>query len=383
MANENEQVVTAPTSLAEAAFGAVASPAEAVAQPTPEAVVPPVEKKDEVATPPVEESDLKKHLGYDDWEVAKTELVELRKLKDAPQTAAEIKYENELSKRLHEAIAGGKRKEIVEILSQQEQLEELSTVEINKDTAAKVVKAAMQFKYKDLTPSEIEYKFKKMFGSPDKPVQTDVDSDEDYALKVQAWENRVKEVEMDLMIEAKTVRPELEQHKSKLVLPDIQQAQPTVKELSEEDKAAFKKQQEVFLQSVDETLKSFSGFTTAVKDKDVDIPLAYGLSEDEKTEVSSMVKQFAESGFDANSIFATMWVKDGKIDTTKMVSDLSRLLAGDKVSQAIATDAANKRLEAYLKEKKNINVNETTTRGTFNPAPKEELDKVREAAFAS
>lgn len=383
MANENEQVVPAPTSLAEAAFGTVAPTEEAPKQATPEAVVPPVEKKDEAVTPPVEESDLKKYLGYDDWEVAKNEFAEFRKLKESPApTAPEIKYENPESEKLHKAIAAGKTKEVLEILERQEQLAELTSSEINKDVAARVVKAAMKLKY-GLDKDQVEYRFAKQFGVPPKPQRESDELDDDYSARVQQWEQKVQDAEMELMIEAKIVRPDLEQHKVKLVLPDIQQAQPTAKEPSEEDKAAAKKQQEAFVASAEETLKSFTGFSTAVKDKDVDIPLTYGLSEDEKKEVSAMVKQFAENGYDANSIFAGLWVKDGKIDTTKMVSDLSRLLAGDKVSQALATEAANKRLEAYLKEKKNINVGETSTRGQFNPAPKEELDSVREAAFAS
>ena len=42
-----------------------------------------------------------------------------------------------------------------------------------------------------------------------------------------------------------------------------------------------------------------------------------------------------------------------------MVKDLSLIYSNEKQSQKLVADAANKRLELYLKEKKNINLNET------------------------
>lgn len=364
--------------------GAVASATqEAAAQNT---VTPKEGAATEEATPGAEPppSELKEKLGYDDWDTVKADIDAYKKLKETPSSPAEVKYENEESKKLHEAIAKGDRKTVLKILADQDKVDRLSSVELNDNTAADVVKAAMQFKYKDLTENEVEYKFNKQFGIPPKPSQGVDELDDQYAERVLAWEDRVKEVKMELMIEAKTLRPELEQYKQKLVLPDIPSQAPASTPRTQEDLDAEKKMKESFLQSVDETMKSFNGFSVSVKDKDVEIPLTYGLSAEEKTEVTSMVKGFAEKNFDANSLFADRWVKDGKVDTVKMVEDLSSILYREKMSQMYVNDAAAKRLEAYIKEKKKINVNETTTRETFVPdAEKTEMDRVREQAFSS
>ena len=56
---------------------------------------------------------LKTNLGYESWEAAKAEIEELRQLKANP-TKAEIKYENEVSKKLAEAWMAGKTDEVYE-----------------------------------------------------------------------------------------------------------------------------------------------------------------------------------------------------------------------------------------------------------------------------
>jgi hypothetical protein len=80
----------------------------------------------------------------------------------------------------------------------------------------------MAQKYKDLTREEIDYKFNKQFGIPNRPVQKDIETDEEYQDRLSNWESKARDVETELMIEAKLAKPELERFKSELVLPDIQ-----------------------------------------------------------------------------------------------------------------------------------------------------------------
>ena len=62
-----------------------------------------------------------------------------------------------------------------------------------------------------------------------------------------------------------------------------------------------------------------------------------------------------------------------------MIRDLALLMNGEKISQKYVNDAANKRLELYLKDKKNINVNGTVTSGSFDPNnAKTEMQAVQE-----
>jgi hypothetical protein len=313
------------------------------------------------------EDPLKVNLGFDSWDNAKKEIEELRKRPTAA-AAPEIKYANEESEKLHKALLSGDRKEVVKILRQQEELEELSTGDLDTKAAAKVVKAAMKYAF-DLTDAEVEHKFNKQFGFPSKPSRSEDETDEEYTEKVEAWQSAVKDAEMDLLIEAKSKRKELETYKKQIVIPDtFQKVETDTKTASptQEELAAMKKMSDDTWASAQQSLKNFSGIAVTVQDKDVTIPLNYGLSEDEKTAVSKRLEHFSQNGLNANAILADLWVnEDGTVNTDAMTEDLSLLLNKKSIVQKIANEAANQRLELYLKEKKNININETKQSGNF------------------
>lgn len=218
----------------------------------------------------------------------------------------------------------------------------------------------MQLKHKDLTPQEIDYKFNKQFGIPKEPTELATETEDEFKERHDQWKELVADVEMNRIIEAKTAKPDLEKAKAELVLPEIQQKenQGARKEPTQEELAAFESAKNSFLQSAEKSISSFNGFTSQVKDKDVDYTVSYAPSQEEKTTISNKIKEFAETGFDANSILAERWVEeDGKtIKIDQMVKDLSRIYGDDRVSQKLVSDAANKRLEAYLKDKKQIDV---------------------------
>jgi len=189
---------------------------------------------------------------------------------------------------------------------------------------------------------------------------------------------------MDKIIEAQLIKPDLEKIKSELVLPDIKREADAPKQ-TQEDLDAFTKAKDAFLQSAEPAINGFKGFEVQVKDKDVDYTVSYAPSQEEKTLISGMVKTFAESGLDANAIFAERWLsEDGKnINVNQLVKDLSRVFGDDKITQKMVTDSGNKRIEAYLKDKKQIDVTQQSINGNFNPSnDKNELDKVRDMAFA-
>ena len=104
----------------------------------------------------------------------------------------------------------------------------------------------------------------------------------------------------------------------------------------------------------------------------------------EKSLIDGKLKAFAESGFNTNVLFFERWVNaDNTINVERMVKDLSLVYNDDKVTQKLVTDSANKRLEAYLKEKKQITVGSEPSQ-SFSPSNYlTEFDKVREAAFGS
>ena len=193
---------------------------------------------------------IKEKFGYESPEAAMQEIESLRAFRAAPP-AAELKFENEQSKLVVEALQAGKFNEVYEVLDQQMKIERLTTGELTNETAADIVKLGMQIKYKDLTPAEINYKFNKQFALPAKPVITSVEDQDEFNVKLAAWEAQVADKQMELLIDAKLARPELQSTKAKLVFPtiarpqdaDFQEWQKTVQEndrLAAETTQAYK-----------------------------------------------------------------------------------------------------------------------------------------------
>jgi len=327
---------------------------------------------------------IKKTFEVDSVDALKAEREELKKLRE---TKPELKFENELSDKLFKAIQAGKTKEVTQILMQQERLETLTTAEVTKDNAAEIIKMGMQLKNPSLTQKEVDFQFEQEYSlprEPKQPTQRGTETDEEFEERTSEWKEahddwkrRVDNLDMRINIAAKMAKPELETAKSKIVFPELEQTQKQP-EPTQEDLDRFKKQQAEFIQSSETTLKSFTGFTAQVKDKDVDYSVVYAPSEEEKQVVGKVMNQFAQDGFNANAIFAERWVnEDGTLNVNQLTKDVLRIYTSDKADAKIANDAAGKRLELYLKDKKNINVNGSGS-GTFNPSTQTESEKLAE-----
>lgn len=184
----------------------------------------------------------KEKFGYETPEAAVQDIEALRAYKAAPQVP-QYKFENETSEKLFKAFVAGKTDEVHTYLDQNSKIDKLVGAEFNKDVAADIVKLGMSMKYKDLTPQEINYKFNKQFGIPAKPTMGAAEEQEEYDARVKAWEAVVEDKTMDLMIEAKQAKPELQALKQKIVFPEIPQQQDDgydqyLKMLIDNDKAA-------------------------------------------------------------------------------------------------------------------------------------------------
>jgi hypothetical protein len=268
-------------------------------------------------------------------------------------------------------------------LENKKKFDRLSSItDLDTRSAAEIIKLNMQQKYKDLTPAEIEYKFNKQFAVPSKPNQGDMETDDEYQERLQSWEAKAKDIETEMFIEAKLAKPELEKFKNELVLPDVQfetgskDYEPTQEEL--EATEALMTQ---FKESAKAALSSFDGFNVSVKDEEVEIPLSYAVSDEEKSVVSSQLERFADANFDANVVLAERWLKDdGKggyqLNTNQIIRDLTLLQSDGKMNQKFVNDAASKRLTEYIKKTSNVSVTSQTAQSTFNPSSsKSELDK--------
>lgn len=337
----------------------------------PEAKTEPVVQETTVEVTPQKEEEeildpkdwLKREFEVDDPQVIKQYLKEYKELKEKPQVAAEYKFENEDSKRMAEAISKGDRKEILRILETQDRLERFTTSEVNDDTAADIIKLGMQLKYKDLSPSEIDYKYNKEFSIPKEPMQGVDELDEEFNARKAEWQDKVNDIKMNRNIEAKLAKPELEKLKSQIVLPEL--AKPATQEANQPTEAELKQIRDNFLAALDSNYNKVEGFNTMVKDESVEIPIAFKIPDDAKVAIKGRLVE----GMDVNAYMDKRWFDEkGNAKVENIFYDQYILENLDKILSSVANNAASRRLEEYIKQSKNLNVNGSTHQTTFQPS---------------
>lgn len=213
--------------------------------PTPAADTPPVTPDTPPPTTPDIFAPFKEKFGYQSPEDALKEIEELRALKANPQVP-EFEFENEDSKKFFNAALKGDRKTIKSILDKQDMLERLTAIEVSKDTAADIIKAAMKIET-DLDQTEIDFQYKETYTppkEPKEPVQRASETEDEFNERHDDWKERhddwkqqVANLEMKAIIAAKMAKPKLEAAKTKLVFPEIE-ADP------DEDYAQYRKELE-------------------------------------------------------------------------------------------------------------------------------------------
>ena len=150
----------------------------------------------------------KEKFGYETPEAAVQDIETLRAFRAAPPTQP-LKFENEVSQRIAEALQGNKLNEVYDILDQQIKIDRLTSGEMTAESASDVVKLGMQLKYKDLTPAQINFKFNKQYGLPSKPALLPAEDQDEYTERIAQWQAQVDDKKMELLIDATIARPEL------------------------------------------------------------------------------------------------------------------------------------------------------------------------------
>jgi hypothetical protein len=317
---------------------------------------------------------LKNNFGWENREAALAELNELRQLKANPPKVDSFKFENEESERLAKAI-NANRKEVYKILEKQERIEALETLEVNKETAADIIKFGMQLTNPTLSPQEIEFQYKQDYVPPKEPVQKASEEEDEFKERHDEWKEAVERIEMKRVIAAKMAQPQLAAAKQKIVLPDISS---TVDEGYEAYKASNASADEAYNNVTVPALKSL---------KEADVPLSFNVNDaNNKMQFDISIvpdaTDFEAARQDSLSImdFLTKncYDKDGKF----LPQNLQRivLLANnyDKYGQAIARQAVNA-------ERKRVIEQETVNGGgrrDFNIAVEPtELDQLKQFAF--
>lgn len=318
-------------------------------------VIPPVVETHIVETPVVQTpSEWYKEFGFDSEDVAKTEV---KKWKDTPPTTQkEIEFANEQSRLAFEALKNGDEDTVFNILDHKRKLDKLTSGDINEKTASEIIKLDMQNKYKDLTTDEIEYKFNKTFGIPKEPVQKNIETDDEFLERQTEWKEKVEEIKRERLMEAKIIKPNLEKLKAELVLPNIQNEGVLSKEEMQKQKelqdAEIDKRRTQYLSSLSTDYKNFNGFETSYKDEEVDIPISYTVSEEEKTALKTELENFGVDDF----ILERWFNKDGTPNVKGLMKDIYLLRNEDKIYKKIANDTGAKVLDSYRKSLKNVSV---------------------------
>lgn len=328
---------------------------------------------------------IKNNYGFDSPEALKQTVEEYKKLKE--QVPQEQKWENEESKKVYELLRQGKIKEVTKYFSDQEQIDKYSSAEVNSATAEEIIKLGMKLSNDRLTKEDIDFKYKQEYGTPKQPTQRVTETEDEFAERMEEWKERVSDLEMKRVVDAKMAIPQLEQLKHKIVLPEIEtkqvvnHTQPTQEELD-----AMKKYNDAYVQSSDASVKNFNGFSVKVKNEDVGIPeitIPYVVVDAEKNSLSQQMRDFVNSNYDANALFADRWVnEDNSLNTQRMAEDRYLLDNRDKIFQKLAEESATKAVEEFIKGKKKININETQTTQTQTfENEKSDFDKIRDSFF--
>ena len=317
---------------------------------------------------------VKERFGYDSIEQAEQEF---KKLKEQPS----FEFKDDVSKTLFDAIVEGKADDVYEILNQQKKLERLTTGDLNIDLAAEIVKTNIKNKHKGLSDDDVDLLYYDQFYVPLKPEQGYDEADEDYATKVKQWESQADYIQRKLMIEAKVIRPTLENLKSEIKLPDIYNEAGK----QAESQAEFEMMQQarsIYEKTLDSEFQSFNGFNVSVKDEDVEIPISFNVAEEERLAMKNDL-----TDFDSDSYFEGRWfTKDGKPNVQQIMADKYLLENREKIFSKIANEAASQRLLAHLKKNGNININQTPTPQGAKPelnSTAAEMERLANWAFNS
>lgn len=316
---------------------------------------------------PIDENLLvKERLGYDTWEAAKSE-IETLKLKAS--TPAEIKYANDQSKALHEAIISGKTDEVYEILDTQKKLSA-----VGKMTAPEAIKLHIQQTNKNYKAIDVEDVFEEKYSYPEKPVQDVVnESDEDFTQRENKWKEAKGKIDRRIERDAESAKAELSKLSAELKLPEI--SKPAIQAQNNEEES---KEIQIEKAKAAEFYSKLSpnDVEMVFKFSDEATKLAFDIHYEPDADSFDVAK--AEST-DLTKFFDNYYDKDGSPDRVKL---LREIYAGRNiqkiVSEAIVQAVNQERIRA-LKFQKNVG---DGTQRNFTVQQPSEIERLKQQVFS-
>ena len=259
-----------------------------------------------------------------------------------------ILFANEESEKIYKLFLAGEADKALDIYAENKRLKES-----DKLPPADIIKLNLQYQNKEFTPEEINDLFLDTYAMPEKPEQSLSEMDEDFTERTNKYNKEVERIENRIKRDAKPAAAELQKLQKEIVLPDIPQQQPKTIELTQEELDAQNKEAELFLQSIDASLQKFNGYKATFKDEEVELPIAYNLTKEEKSEIQPLI---ALSNLNAKEFLTKLgWLDDkGGINTLKLAEDLPFILHKDTIIQKMVGETGNQRRVASIKAAKNI-----------------------------
>lgn len=302
---------------------------------------------------------VKNNFGWDSAEAGKAELEELRKLKEAAKTPEEIKFANDESKRLFEAIKEGKFEDVYSLLHQRQTLSAVDNMK-----PEEVLKLHIKQTNKHFTQEDIDDVFEEKYAIPSKPVQDAGEDDDEFAARESEWNKQVAKIGRKIQRDSLEAKEVLSKLKTELVLPEIQKAaDPNAEETKQKELQRVEAIRESYLKSLDTDYNKFTGFEVVYKDEEVELPLTFGVTDEERVKMKDEFKDFDVDGF-----FTTRWFNgDGSPNVKQQMEDIYLLRNRAAVMSKFANEAGKQRLEAFLKAKDNVTIKTTTTQKTYEP----------------
>ena len=121
----------------------------------------------------------------------------------------------------------------------------------------------------------------------------------------------------------------------------------------EEQSKVYSAARQEYLNSINEGLKSFDGFSVNYKDEDVSFDGKYSLTPEDKAALTNSLMDF-----DLDEFYGNRYYKDGKYDAKQLAEDVYFLQNRDKIVNAMVTQAVSRAKLDILKSMKNVDFND-------------------------
>jgi hypothetical protein len=325
-----------------------------------------VEETATVTTEVITPNPIKEKLGFESIDEVEAEL---KRLRETAQTPAEIKFANEQSQKLFDYLKEGKEDDVYSFLDSKRKLSGAANLK-----AAEAIRLHLEMTNKHFSAADVQDVFEERYAIPEKPTQSLDETDEEYAVREDKWKASVEKINRKIERDAVVAKQELAQLTSELVLPDIPkkaEVGQAVSEAQQKELERIENLRNLYLTHLESDYKGFKGYNVVYKDEEVEIPISYGITEQELVAQKEQLKTFDVDGF-----IGERWFTNGKPNVNQMQADVYLLLNKDRVFAKLANEAGQKRLAEHLKKNANVNINgSVASTGTFDPSKASKKDE--------